>query len=134
MRLPLARINVPALHIEKDEHTIIIPKPADKTAISYLKDVDAKLRAYVEFGENNKVSYDIYLMSLDIAELNVFGLEYHNKVKGIDVVFDKLKALKIPNVKAGGFRFSSTKGFDVFGKAGGWAIAGSAEEQYNSKF
>lgn len=134
MRLPLSRVNVPALHIEKDEHTIIIPKPADKTAISYLEDVDAKLRAYVEFDADNKVHYDIYLMSLDIATFNVFGLEYHNKEKGIDVVFEKLKALKIPNVKAGGFHFSSAKGFDVFGKAGGWLTAGSAEESITASF
>ncbi len=134
MRLPLSRVNVPALRIEKDEHTIIIPKPADKTAISYLEDVDAKLRAYIEFDADNKVHYDIYLMSLDIATFNVFGLEYHNKEKGIDIVFDKLKALKIPNVKAGGFHFSSAKGFDVFGKAGGWATAGGAEESITASF
>lgn len=123
IRLPLARINVPALHIETGDHIIEIPKPKDRTNISYLNDVDVKLRAYVEFGENDKLSYDIYLDSLDIADMAVFSLEYHNKVKGIDVVFEKTKPLHIPNVKAGGFHFSSAKGFDVFGKAGGWATA-----------
>jgi hypothetical protein len=134
MSLPLSRINVPNLHIEIGDSTIIIPKPTDKTSISYMKDVDVTLRAYIDFDENNKVHYDIRLEHLDTAELNVFGLEYHNKTKGIDVVFEKLKPLKIPNVKAGGFHFSSSKGFDVFGKAGGWVTAGSAEQSITASF
>ncbi|SFQ47501.1 eCIS core domain-containing protein [Parafilimonas terrae] len=134
MRLPLSRVNVPGLHIEKDEHEVIIPKPADKAHVSFMDDVDARLRAYVEFDSDNKVHYDIYLMSLDIAKLNVFGLEYHNKKEGVDVKFDASKGLVIPDVHAGGFRFSSAKGFDVFGKAGGWLTAGSAEESITAGF
>jgi hypothetical protein len=121
MRLALSRMTLPALHIVQGDHEIIIPKPADKLYTSNLSDVDVKLRAYVTIGENDKVDYDIFLDSLDVAQLEVFGLEYHNKKKGIDVVFDKKSGLYIPNIKVGGFRLSSTKGFGVFGKAGGWA-------------
>lgn len=127
IRLPLKRISLPTLHIEKDEHVIDIPKAKNKATTSSLNDVDVKLRAYVEFNDKNALQYDVYLDSLDIADLNVYGLEYHNKAKGIDVVFDPLKPLHIPNVKAGGFRFSTWKAFDVFGKDGGW-IKAAAEE------
>lgn len=128
MRLPLSRINVPALHIEMGAHVINIPRPVNKTKVSTLNDVDVKLRAFVEFPDKDKVAYDIFLDSLDIANMSVYGLEYHHKSKGIDVVFEKTKPLHIPNVKAGGFRFSSAKGFDVFGKAGCWASAADGTE------
>ncbi|HEX5153069.1 MAG TPA: DUF4157 domain-containing protein [Parafilimonas sp.] len=134
MRLPLARVNVPALNIVKDEHEVTIPKPADKAHVSFMDDVDARLRAYIEFDAEGKVHYDIYLMSLDIARLNVFGLKYKNTKEGVEVVFDAAKGLVIPDVHAGGFRFSSAKGFDVFGKAGGWLSAGSATESITASF
>ncbi len=127
-RLPLKRIKVPELHIEKDGHVIEIPRSKNKAAISTMNDVDVKLRAYIEFNEKNEVQYDVYLDSLDIDELSVYGLEYHNKEKGIDVVFDPLKPLHIPNVQAGGFRFSSWKAFDVFGKEGGWVKAAQGKD------
>ncbi len=123
LRLPLSRINLPALDIVNGDHHIIIPKPTDKYSLSYLSDVDVKLRAYVKTPPEGKVSYDIYLDSLDIGKMIVYGLEYHNSKLGVDVVFDKVAPISIPDVKAGGFRFSSTKGFDVFGKAGGWVDA-----------
>jgi hypothetical protein len=134
MRLALSRINIPALRIEQGDHQIIIPKPADILYSSNLSDVDVKLRAYVEIGEDDKVNYDIYLDSLDVAQLEVFGMEYHNKKKGIDVVFDKNKPLFIPNIKAGGFRLSSAKGFGVFGKAGGWANIGEGAASIEASF
>jgi hypothetical protein len=123
LRLPLSRINLPALDIVNGDHHIIIPKPTDKYSLSYLSDVDVKLRAYVKIPDEGKVSYDIYLDSLDIGKMIVYGLEYHNSKLGVDVVFDKVAPVSIPDIKAGGFRFSSTKGFDVFGKAGGWIDA-----------
>jgi hypothetical protein len=127
-RLPLKHIKVPELHIEKEGQVIEIPRSKNRAAISMMNDVDVKLRAYIEFNEKNEVQYDVYLDSLDIGELSVYGLEYHNKEKGIDVVFDPLKPLHIPNVRAGGFRFSSWKAFDVFGKEGGWIKAAQGED------
>lgn len=134
MRLPLERINVPALHIVKGDHEVIIPKPSNKAHTSYLSDVDAKLKAHLEFGADGKAIYDIQLESLHVVDMAVYGLEYHNKAKGIDVVFEKDKPLHIPNIKAGGFRFSSTKGFGVFGKAGGWASIAAGEEHIAASF
>jgi hypothetical protein len=58
----------------------------------------------------------------------VYGLEYHNKTKGIDVKFDPVEPLHIPHVKGGGFRFSSWKALDVFGKEGGWLKAAAENE------
>lgn len=129
IRLPLARITLPALDIEKDEHHVIIPKAKSSATTSVATDVDVKLRAYVDFDTAGKVVYDVYLDSLDVADLKVYGLEYHNKGKGIDVVLDPVQPLHIPNVKAGGFRFSSWKAFDVFGKDGGWIKAAAEENE-----
>jgi hypothetical protein len=127
IRLPLERITVPALDMEKQGHRVTLPKGGNK---SYLRDVDIKLRAYVELGEENtKARYDVYLDSLAIAEMNVFGLQYRNTTKGIEVLFDASTPLRIPNVRAGGFRFSSQMGFNVFGKAGGWIEAAKGEEE-----
>ena len=130
IRLPLKRIKVPALKLEKSPHTVVIPKPKYKKYTTYLEDVDVKLRAYIDdSGPAGKILYDVYLDSLDIAQLSVFGLEYHNSEKGIDVVFSPDKPLHIPNVKAGGFRFSSWKAFDVFGKEGGWLKAAAEKDE-----
>lgn len=129
IRLPLKRISLPALHIEKDEHIVDIPKAKSGATTSSLVDVDIQLRAIVEFGDDNKPQYDVYLDYMDAADLFVFGLEYHNKVKGIDVIFDPVRPLHVPNVKAGGFRFSSRKAFDVFGKDGGWIQAAAKEDE-----
>ncbi len=123
IRLPLKRVTVPALHLEKDSHIIDIPKAKSRATRSVLNDVDVKLRVYETLSQQGEAQYDVYLDSLQVGLLKVFGLEYHNKEKGIDVVFDPLKPLHIPNVKAGGFRFSSWKAFDVFGKEGGWLNA-----------
>ena len=61
--------------------------------------------------------------AVERAMNKVYGLEYHNKAEGIDVKLDPTQPLHIPNVKGGGFRFSSWKAFDVFGKEGGWLKA-----------
>jgi hypothetical protein len=127
IRLPLSRINMPAFHMVKGEHIIDIPKPMDKDHLSYMKDVDVRLHAYLDFDKNDNAVYDIYLQSLDIADLVIFGLHYQNPAKGTDVLFDNQKALHIPNIRAGGFHFSSARGFDVFGKPGGWVDAAGGE-------
>ena len=77
-----------------------------------MKDVDINLHAFVDLGEEGKpTSYEVYLDSLKVAKMAVFGLEYHNTDKGIDIFFDPLKPLFIPNVKAGGFKFTSKKAY-----------------------
>ena len=123
IRLPLEEVALPALHIEKDGHIVIIPKAKRGKPQSKAMDVDVKLKAYADFNKKDKLVYDIYLEALSIRDLKVFGLEYHNKSEGIDVILSKDKALHVPNVKAGGFRFTSWKGIDVFGKKGGWVNA-----------
>lgn len=128
VRLPLERVTLPALHIEKDGHEIIIPKPKRGAPASQAIDVDVQLRAYVDFNKKDKLVYDLYLDALSIRDLQVFGMEYHNKTKGIDVVFAPEKPLHIPDVKAGGFRYTSWKGIDVFGKKGGWVEAAQGVE------
>src|SRR5690606_38316570 len=85
IRLPISRINLPALHIESGDHTVKIP--ASKSKISTLNDVDVKLSAFLKFGD--KINYGVYPDALDIARMSVYGLEYHNAAKGIDVVFEK---------------------------------------------
>jgi hypothetical protein len=129
IRLPLSRITVPALHIETDDQTIVIPKAASSAATSTATNVDVTLNAYIDFDPAGNVIYDVYLESLGIADLKVYGLEYHNKTEGIDVKLDPAQPLHIPNVKGGGFRFSSWKAFDVFGKEGGWLKAAAEEGQ-----
>ena len=134
IRLPLQRVNLPALKVETGDHLIMIPKQKSRSRVSFLSDVDARLRAFVTFGESGRVSYDIYIDAIDVAEMQVFGLEYHNRKKSIDVVFDPARALRIPNVKAGGFHYSSSKGFGVFGKEGGWLEAALTEEKIEASF
>jgi hypothetical protein len=134
IRLPLSRVNIPALRIVKGDHEVIISKPTKKAYTSYLSDVDARLQAFLEFGEDGKAIYDFRLQSLDVADMAVYGLEYHNKAKGIDVVFEKEKPLHIPHIKAGGFRYSSSEGFGVFSKAGGWVNAAAGAEMIEASF
>ena len=93
--------------------------------------MDVTLNAEIDFDAAGKLVYDVYLESLSVADLKVYGLEYHNKAEGIDVKLDPSQPLHIPNVKGGGFRFSSWKAFDVFGKEGGWLEA-AAEETRSS--
>jgi hypothetical protein len=123
IRLPLARISVPALDVEKGEHHVIIPKAKSAATTSAATDVDVSLRADIDFDAAGNLVYDVYLDALDIADLKVFGLEYHNTTEGIVVKLDPAQPLHIPNVKGGGFRFSTWKAFDVFGKGGGWLDA-----------
>lgn len=127
VRMPLSRITVPGLHLEMGDHVVTIPKPTDRSHTSYLNDVDIKLRAYVERDTKDNIAYDIYLQSMSIADMGVYGLEYENKKEGIEVKFEKTIPLHIPNVKAGGFHFSSSRGLDVFGAAGGHVEAGGEE-------
>jgi Domain of unknown function (DUF4157) len=129
IRLPLSRITVPALHIERDDQTIVIPKAASSAATSTATDVDVTLNAYIDFDPAGNAIYDVYLESLSIADLKVYGLEYHSKAPDIDVKLDPVQPLHIPNVKGSGFRFSSWKAFDVFGKEGGWLKAAAEEGQ-----
>jgi hypothetical protein len=128
VRLPLEKVTIPALHIEKDGHEVLIPKPKRGAPSSQALDVDVSLRAYADFNKKDKLVYDIYLDALSIRDLQVYGLEYHNKAKGIDVVFSADKPLHIPDVKAGGFRYTSWKGIEVFGKKGGWVEAAQGIE------
>jgi len=129
IRLPLKFIKVPELHFEKGDHVIDLPKAKSRATTSVLKDVDVKLRAYLIIPNEGKVKYEVYLDALQVALFKVYGLEYHNSEKGIDVVFDPNKPLNIPNVKGGGFRFSSRKAFDVFDKEGGWLKAAAEEDE-----
>jgi hypothetical protein len=129
IRLPLSRITVPALDVEKDGHQVVIPRAKSSASTSVATDVDVTLNAVIDFDAAGKVVYDVYLESLSVADLKVYGLEYHNKAEGIDVKLDPVQPLHIPNVKGGGFRFSSWKAFDVFGKEGGWLKAAAEENE-----
>ena len=122
IRLPLSRINIPALKLEQDGSTVTIPKAPNPSKMSHLSDIDVKLKAYLEQDEQGEFKYDIYLQSLDVKKANIYGLQYKDD-EGTEVKFDPKKPLQIHNLKAGGFRFSSTKAFDVFGKDGGWLKA-----------
>lgn len=127
IRLPLSRITVPALNIENDDRTIIVPKASSSAAMSAATDVDVTLDAYIDVDAAGTVAYDVYLQSLSIGDLKVYGLEYRDK--DIKAKFDPVQPLHIPNVKGGGFRFSSQKAFDIFGKDGGWLKAAAEEGQ-----
>lgn len=134
IRLPLSRITVPALDVEAGDHHIVIPKATSSANTSAATGVDVLLNAYVDFDAAGTVVYDVYLEHLSIGELNVYGLEYHNKAEGIDVKFDPTQPLHIPNITGGGFRFSSWKAFDVFGKDGGWLKAAAEGDVLSAHF
>ena len=129
IRLPLSRIAVPALNIEKDGDNVVIPSAKSSATTSVATNVDVRLNAAIDFDAAGKVVYNVYLESLSVSDLKVYGLEYHNKDAGIDVKLDPAQPLHIPNVKGGGFRFSSWKAFDVFGKEGGWLKAAAEENE-----
>ncbi|MCB0642586.1 MAG: hypothetical protein KDC44_13145 [Phaeodactylibacter sp.] len=133
IRLPLQQIRVPALHIEKDGTIIHIPKAGSRNTTSTLNDVDVRLRVHLNT-DKEKPDYDIWLDNLDIGTLKVFGLEYHDTKKGIDVFFEKNLPLSIPNVKAGGFKFSSSGKLDVFGRKGGWVEAAKGPAAIEANF
>ena len=120
IRMPLSSISLPALHLEIEEHIINIPRAASRATTSHLNDVDVQLK--VQFGKekDGAVPYEVRVESLDVAEMEVFGLEYHNTnpLKKTEILFDKLKPFRIPSIKASGFRFSSAKSIDVFGNGG----------------
>ena len=134
IRLPLSRITVPGLDIEKDGGRIVIPRAASAATTTVASDVDVTLKVYLDFDAAGNAVYDVYLESLSVGDFKVYGLEYHNKAKGIDVKFDPAQPLHIPNVKGGGFRFSSFKGLDVFGKDGGWLKAGAEGQVLSAHF
>lgn len=134
MRLPIARINLPALHFVKDDHEVTIPKFWHKNYMSYMSDVDVKLKAYVETPEDKPVKYEIQLESLDVAETMIYGLQYKNKAEKLEIVFEKSAPLYIPNLYAGGFKYSSSKGFGVFGQEGGFAGAALGDDNIEASF
>lgn len=133
MRIPLARINVPALKFKKGDHEITIPKATDPAKTSHLSDVDARINVHADFPDGKAV-YDIYLEKLDVADMIVYGMKYENKTLGIEAQFDTTTGLHIPNIEAGGFRFSSSKGFDVFGSRGGYVNAAMGTELIEAGF
>lgn len=133
IRIPLARINVPALKFKKGDHEITIPKATDPAKTSHLSDIDARINAHVEFKDDKPV-YDIFLEKLSVADFIVYGMKYENKTLGIEAEFDKVTGLHIPNIEAGGFRLSSAKGFDVFGSRGGYVDAAQGTELIEAGF
>lgn len=133
MRIPLARINVPALKFEKGDHKITIPRATDPAHTSHMSDIDARINAHVDFPDGKPV-YDIFLEKLSIADFIIFGMKYENKKLGIEAEFDNVTGLHLPNIEAGGFRLSSAKGFDVFGSRGGYVDVAQGTELIEAGF
>ena len=94
-----------------------------------LKDIQAKLNVIWEeetfdqtINDEEDQPFNIYLESLDIAELILNQMEFEDK--DLKIVFDKTDPLHMPNLKAGEFEYSSKTGF---GKEKGWLKAGSGK-------
>lgn len=110
IRLPLAYINIPKLHVQEGAHIIDIPA-AQKGKMSRFNDVDAHLR--LKQGEN---ANDLYIDKLDVLDFEMYGLDYTNKEDKFNIKFSNDKPIHIKNFKMGNFHLHlPEKGKSSFG-------------------